>query len=191
MAAVVASISQLARQSPQVNQRSGVSVRLGVANYETLVAAAARRGLRLGEQEAVPRVSDLPALVSSTAGKVELDTLDDGEDDIVGRLTRQAVLSVFRERVDPSELAKAVAELDDGSAIEVGDDLPSSTYVESLSRHPGLRAPVGQAGRLRERRCAGGGDRADPGGAPSLQAPQQVPELAGAVPATGHAAPDR
>ena len=40
MAEVVASISQLARQSPQVNQRSGVSVRLGVANYETLVAAA-------------------------------------------------------------------------------------------------------------------------------------------------------
>ncbi len=144
MTAVVASISQLARQSPQINQRSGVSVRLGVANYETLVAAAARRGLRLGEREAVPRVSDLTALVSSTAGKVELDSLDDGEEDIVGRLTRQAVLGVFREKVDPSELAKAVAELDDGSAIEVGDDLPASTYVEALSRHPGLRVPVGR-----------------------------------------------
>jgi magnesium chelatase subunit I len=54
------------------------------------------------------------------------------------------VLGVFRERVDPSELAKAVAELDDGSAIEVGDDVPSATYVEALSRHPGLRAPVGR-----------------------------------------------
>jgi magnesium chelatase subunit I len=144
MAAVVAGISQLARQSPQINQRSGVSVRLGVANYETLVAAAARRGLRLGEAEAVPRVSDLTALVSSTAGKVELDSLDDGEGDIVGRLTRQAVLGVFREAVDPSELAKAVGELDDGSAIEVGDDMPASAYVEALSRHPGLRTPVGR-----------------------------------------------
>ena len=119
-------------------------MRLGVANYETLVAAAARRALRLGEKEAVPRVSDLTALVSSTAGKVEIDSLDDGEEDIVGRLTRQAVLSVFRERVDPSELAKAVAELDDGSAIEVADDLPSSAYVEALSRHPGVRAPAGR-----------------------------------------------
>ncbi len=82
--------------------------------------------------------------MSSTAGKVELDALDDGEEDIVGRLTRQAVLSVFRDTVDPSELAKAVAELDDGSAIEVGDDLPSSSYVEALSRHPALRAPVGR-----------------------------------------------
>ena len=144
MAAVVATISQLARQSPQVNQRSGVSVRLGVANYETLVASATRRGLRLGEPEAVPRVSDLSALVSSTAGKVELDALDDSEEDIVGRLTRQAVLSVFRDSVDPAELAKAVAELDDGSTIDVGDDLPSSSYVAALSRHPGLRAPVGK-----------------------------------------------
>ena len=143
MAEIVATISQLARQSPQVNQRSGVSVRLGVANYETLVAAAARRSLRTGEDQAVPRVSDLTALVSSTAGKVELDSLeDDAEDEVVARLTRQAVLTVFRDRVDPSDLARAVAELDDGTAVEVGDDLPSSSYVASLARLPGLRAPT-------------------------------------------------
>jgi magnesium chelatase subunit I len=145
MTEVVASISQLARQSPQVNQRSGVSVRLGVANYETLVAAATRRALRLGESQAVPRVSDLAALVSPTAGKVELDSLDEGsEEDLVGRLTRQAVLSVFRSNVPQAELAKAVGELDDGSSLEVGDDVPSSSYVDALQSHPGLRAPVGR-----------------------------------------------
>jgi magnesium chelatase subunit I len=143
MAEIVATLSQLARQSPQVNQRSGVSVRLGVANYETLVAAAARRALRTGEDEAVPRVSDLAALVSSTAGKVELDSLeDDAEGEVVARLTRQAVLAVFRDRVDPAELAMAVAELDDGKAVEVGDDLSSSSYVVTLERLPGLRAPT-------------------------------------------------
>ena len=143
MAEIVATLSQLARQSPQVNQRSGVSVRLGVANYETLVAAAARRALRTGEDEAVPRVSDLAALVSSTAGKVELDSLeDDAEGEVVARLTRQAVLAVFRDRVDPAELAMAVAELDDGKAVEVGDDLSSSSYVVTLGRLAGLRAPT-------------------------------------------------
>jgi magnesium chelatase subunit I len=143
MAEIVATLSQLARQSPQVNQRSGVSVRLGVANYETLVAAAARRALRTGENEAVPRVSDLNALVSSTAGKVELDSLeDDAAGEVVARLTRQAVLAVFRDRVDPAELAMAVAELDDGKAVEVGDDLSSSSYVVTLERLPGLRAPT-------------------------------------------------
>ena len=143
MAEIVASISQMARQSPQVNQRSGVSVRLGVANYETLVATAARRALRLGEPEAVPRISDLTALVSSTAGKIELDTLDEtGDDELVERLARQAVLSVFRARVDPAELAKAVSELDDGSSVEVGDDVASDTYLQALRSRPGLRAPV-------------------------------------------------
>lgn len=143
MAEVVASISQFARESPQVNQRSGVSVRLGVANYETLVAAATRRALRLGEAEAVPRVSDLAALVTSTAGKVELDSLDDeGDGDLVARLARQSVLSVFRSRVGPGDLAAAVAELDDGSTIEVGDNMPSSRYLEMLAHRPALRVPV-------------------------------------------------
>src|SRR5439155_26071119 len=62
MAEVVATISHEARRHPNVNQRSGVSVRLSVANYETVVANAVRRALRLGEDEAVPRVSDLAAL---------------------------------------------------------------------------------------------------------------------------------
>jgi magnesium chelatase subunit I len=143
MTEVVAAFSQLARQSPQVNQRSGVSVRLSVANYETLAAAALRRAVRLREPVAVPRVSDLPALVASSAGKIELDSLDDaGEDDFVARLCRQAVLGVFRSRVSPADLGRAVAELDDGSAIEVGDDVPSAEYVRALDRHPGLRAPA-------------------------------------------------
>ena len=45
MTEIVAEISQHARQSPHVNQRSGVSARLSIANYETLVANAARRAL--------------------------------------------------------------------------------------------------------------------------------------------------
>src|SRR5437588_882506 len=78
MAEIIATISQLARQSPHVNQRSGVSVRLSVANYETIVASAVRRALRLGEHEAVPRVSDLESLAASTSGKVEIETIDEG-----------------------------------------------------------------------------------------------------------------
>src|SRR6202522_1811844 len=93
MAEVVATLSHLARQSPQINQRSGVSVRLSVANYETLAASALRRALRLGESEAIPRVSDLDALASSTSGKVEIETIDEGRDgQVVERLIQQSVL---------------------------------------------------------------------------------------------------
>ena len=62
MTEIVAEMSQQARRSPHINQRSGVSVRLSIANFETLVANATRRALRNGEDEVVPRVSDLDAL---------------------------------------------------------------------------------------------------------------------------------
>jgi magnesium chelatase subunit I len=40
MAEIVATFSHLARASSHVNQRSGVSVRLSVSNYEVLAANA-------------------------------------------------------------------------------------------------------------------------------------------------------
>src|SRR5437867_9145016 len=74
---VVAELTLLARKSPEISQRSGVSVRVSIANYESLVANAVRRAIRLRERPAVPRVSDLGALVASTAGKIELDAVGD------------------------------------------------------------------------------------------------------------------
>src|SRR5687767_13645815 len=51
MAEIVGTLSHRARVSSHINQRSGVSVRLSIANHETLVANAARRALRLGESD--------------------------------------------------------------------------------------------------------------------------------------------
>ena len=73
MQELVAELTLQARKSADVNQGSGVSVRMSIANYETLAANALRRALRLGEAEAVPRISDLAALAVSTAGKLELE----------------------------------------------------------------------------------------------------------------------
>ncbi|MGI9034143.1 MAG: sigma 54-interacting transcriptional regulator, partial [Acidimicrobiales bacterium] len=99
MAAIVAAISHEARRSPHVNQRSGVSVRLSIANYETMVANATRRALRLGETVVVPRVSDLDALPASTAGKVEIEMVDEGDDGaVLVRIVKSSVLGVFRRR---------------------------------------------------------------------------------------------
>jgi magnesium chelatase subunit I len=143
MADVVATISQLARVSPHVNQRSGVSVRLSVANYEVLEAAAARRALRAGEKEAVPRVSDLDALVASTSGKVEIETLDDrGDGEVVERLVKAAVLTVFKERVPTSRVADVVMSFEGGQVIHVGDDVPSADYLGVLERQPALKQLV-------------------------------------------------
>jgi magnesium chelatase subunit I len=145
MTEIVATISNLARQSPHINQRSGVSVRLSVANYETLVASAARRALRLGESEAVPRISDLESLAASTSGKVEIETIDEGRDGhVIERLIQQAVLTVFKASVPPDRLRDAVADFDadGGRVVHTGDDIPATRFVEALGQLPALEGVV-------------------------------------------------
>ena len=143
MAQIVATLSHLARQSPHINQRSGVSVRLSVANYETLLASAVRRALRLGEQEAAPRVTDLDALASSTAGKVEVETIDEGRDGhVIERLVQQAVVTVFKSAVPGERLRAASADFDAGEVLHTGDDVAAARMVENLGHFPGLREVV-------------------------------------------------
>ena len=143
MAEVVAELSQLARQSPHLNQRSGVSVRLTIANYETLVANATRRALRNGEDEAVPRVSDLQALVSSTQGKVEIESLEEGREEILlGQLVSAAVLLVFRRRVVLDDPQSVIGAFTADTVVHAGDDLPASAYAGTLGHLPALSGPV-------------------------------------------------
>jgi len=92
MTRIVVALTRAARSSSHVSQRSGVSVRLSISNTETMVANAVRRTLRTGSDHAVPRVTDLEALTSSTAGKVEIETLEEGrEAEILERLVHSAV----------------------------------------------------------------------------------------------------
>jgi len=147
MAEVVARLSQLARQSPHINQRSGVSVRLSITNQETLVANAARRSLRTGEPDVVPRVSDLEALAASTAGKVEIESFDDGRDEqIVEKLVQASVLEVFRARVGADRFGDLLMSFQEGLVIDVGDDLPSQKYAERLADMPGMRDALNALG---------------------------------------------
>jgi len=143
MERLVAIFTHLARQSSHINQRSGVSVRLTVANLETMVAAATRRALLLGEQEAVPRVSDLDALIASTAGKVEVESLDEDRDsEVIDHLLRGAVLAVFKDVVSGEEIRQIVDEFEGDLVANAGDDLPSSAYVELLDRSPAMATSV-------------------------------------------------
>jgi magnesium chelatase subunit I len=129
MTEIVAEVSQLARRSPHINQRSGVSARLSISNYETLVANATRRALLHGEREVVPRVSDLDALAASTAGKVEIETLEDGRDNqVLERIVKAAVLEVFRARVRPEKLGPIVASFEEGFVVHAGEDVSSADY---------------------------------------------------------------
>ncbi len=144
MAEVVATFSQLARSSPHVNQRSGVSVRLTVANLETLVAAATRRSLRHGDDVVSPRVSDLDALVSSTNGKVEIEALEEGrENEIIDHLLRGSVLAVFRDRVSGDAVRELVDRFEDEQlVVSAGDDISADEYVALVGAIDAFGEPV-------------------------------------------------
>jgi magnesium chelatase subunit I len=145
MKEVVAELSQLARRSSEVSQRSGVSVRVTIANHETLAAAALKRAVRLGEPAAAPRISDLPAVVASTAGKIELETLGDEtrEDRVVEKLVARAVVNVFNRHFALSELVPLIERFEEeGLEAEVGEFVPSRAHGELVETVPELRAAI-------------------------------------------------
>ena len=147
MKEVVAELSQLARRSSEVSQRSGVSVRVTIANHETLAAAALKRAVRLGEPSAAPRISDLPAVVASTAGKIELETLGDEtrEDRVVEKLVARAVVNVFNRHFALSELVPLLEHFEEeGLEAEVGELVPSTAHGELVDAVPELRAAIGR-----------------------------------------------
>jgi magnesium chelatase subunit I len=134
MKEVIAEISRLARRSPDVNQRSGVSVRASIANYESMLANALRRAILTGEDVVVPRVSDLPYVIPAISGKVEFETVEEGrEDQIIDKLIQGAVVAVFNRYFNLGELELVVNRFKSGVAVEVGDMTPSAEY-DSLAR---------------------------------------------------------
>jgi magnesium chelatase subunit I len=143
MSQIVATLSHLARSSPHINQRSGVSVRFTITNHEVMVANAARRALRHGEREVVPRVSDLEALPASMMGKIEIESLEEGRDaQIAENLVRAAVLTVFKERLAPDRFRPIITAFEEGAVIHVGEDVTSAEYVGLLEQQPALREAV-------------------------------------------------
>lgn len=139
MKEVVEQISRCARKSKYVDHSSGVSARFSIANYRTMVASARQRGVRLGESPAVPRISDLAHILSSSLGKLELDMMGShqmNEKQVLEAVLAEAVKTVFEEYVDKNGLDDIARVFGKGVKIEVGDMLPSSQYAERFQRVP-------------------------------------------------------
>ncbi|MFY9783684.1 MAG: sigma 54-interacting transcriptional regulator [Acidimicrobiales bacterium] len=139
---IVARVSHVARRSHVISQSSGVSVRLSITNYETVVANALRRALRTKDAVIVPRVSDLSAMVQSTQGKIEFDTMDDSDaDTVIAALVSLAIRQCFAE-VLLEEASEIVEAFNSEAIVHTGDDLPDSDYLAVLDAMPSLEAPV-------------------------------------------------
>jgi magnesium chelatase subunit I len=134
MKEIVEETSRLARTSPHVNQASGVSVRMSIANHENMVSNAERRTVLAGENRAVARISDLAFIAASARGKLELNmTEESGEEDkLVVRILQEAVKSVFDQYCSPKQFRNVIEFFEGGGTLEVGDRVSTSDILKRI-----------------------------------------------------------
>lgn len=145
---IIAEISFQARNSNDINQRSGVSVRTTIANYESIIAASGKRSIKLGEREVAPRITDFTAMVPSTTGKIELEYLgeDASEAEVVDKLIKRSIKTVFDAYFPSLDIMAELIESFEHGYVEVSDTMHSGDYIEGVKEIKGLRKCIDTLG---------------------------------------------
>jgi len=147
MKEIIAEVTHLARKNPDISKRSGVSVRVSISNYENVLSNAVRRAVRLGEQQVSPRISDFSAVLASTAGKIELETVGDvDENRLIERIVQGAIVNVWNRHFLMADFESLLGRFDRGFGVDAADDLPSSHYLKGLEDIKGLKDQVVKIG---------------------------------------------
>jgi magnesium chelatase subunit I len=131
---IVEEMVRLARSSPHVSQASGVSVRTSIANLETVVSNAERRGIVTGETRVVPRICDLNYLVASSRGKIEMTLAEEegAEDKLIRSLTGEAVKAVFARYAKIDNFEAIVEQFLGNLTFPAGDELSADEFVANM-----------------------------------------------------------
>ena len=141
MREIVAQLTFEARACNEINQTSGVSVRISINNYESVLSNAEKRAVRLDEREIVPRISDLHSMLASTAGKIELEYAGEEKkaEELIDRLLNRAILKVFDRHLKTDDLKEVTAYFEKGWGVEVSDMMTSEEYLDGVRAIPGLQ----------------------------------------------------
>ncbi len=142
---IIEEITIQARSSHLVNQKSGVSARLSISNYEVAISSARRRALKNEEESGVVRLTDLGNLFASCSGKIELDPYRDeaiSEYQVILKLLDSATKLVFDEYYSPkkynsifNDIAAQIYKL---GKIEISDQMPVSSYKDLMKDIPAI-----------------------------------------------------
>ncbi|TQM73631.1 sigma 54-interacting transcriptional regulator [Thermopolyspora flexuosa] len=136
---VIARFTRLVRESTAVDARSGVSARFSIAAAETAAASAVRRAAITGEERAVTRICDLPAVVQTLRGKVEFEVSEEGrETEVLAHLLRRATAETFRQRLGALDLTPLLDKFSEGTQVESGDLVPAAELLRRIGPVPGL-----------------------------------------------------
>lgn len=139
---ILAELTFQARSSTDVNQSSGVSCRVSIRSYESIMGAAIRRCLELDEKTAVPRITDIRSAYPSITGKLELEyeVADAKEFDIVDDLAKRAIKIVFDRYFQLDDLSSIIECFEnDGMVAEISQFQASQAYIEGFKVIPGLK----------------------------------------------------
>lgn len=144
---IIEEVARLARSSGHVNQASGVSVRMSIANYENVISNAERRAILQRASHAVARISDLTALLSSSRGKLELTMADepDQQDKVISRIVEEAIKNVFDQKLKAGAFKNIVEHFESGQTLEIGDKL---SVADALARFAKVKDFLRQTGLL-------------------------------------------
>src|SRR3954468_23039551 len=145
---VVEQVAFLAREDKRVDKRSGVSQRLPISVLENVVSNAERRAIRARESEAVPRILDLYAALTSITGKLELEYEGElkGGDAIARELIRNAVGKVFSSYFEGVNFRQIVQWFELGGALKLDEAMPSTEILRQLSQIQDLLESTGRLG---------------------------------------------
>ena len=138
MARIVGEITHLARNNPEINQRSGVSLRVTIANYESMISSAFMRSITSGEKTHV-NMRDLKALVPSTVGKIEVESVEENQEvRIIEEVINRAVLNVFTDMFSTERLDDTLQAFESGTSINVGISITESEFLQACRSIPSL-----------------------------------------------------
>ena len=144
---VLARFTASLRESSSIDQRSGVSARFAIAAAEAVAGAALRRAARTGDDEAVARVGDLPAILPTLLGKIEFEMGEEGrERAVLDHLLRLATAATFRDRVGGLDLSGFTNRFGEGVVVETGELVPAAEVLAQLGTVPGLAKALDRLG---------------------------------------------
>lgn len=145
---IIEQIAFEARESEFIDQKSGVSARMGITAFENLISAAELRMLRNGESKTSIRLSDFLGVIPSIIGKVELvyEGEQEGAATVAETWIGEAIKTLFSnyfpkiEKLQRPDEVSPYKELTDwffdDNEFELFDDLSDKDYqvkVQSIS----------------------------------------------------------
>lgn len=141
---ILTEITFQARNSSDINQHSGVSCRVSIRSYESIMGSAFRRSLHLGEKRAVPRITDIESTFPAILGKLEpeYEAVESGEEQLIEDLTRRAIKVVFDDHFNVEALSSIIGSFQNGMSAQVSQHQPSTVYMEGLKIIPGMKEAI-------------------------------------------------